>query len=332
MSDSIRLRLLLGVLVMLGVIFGTVWVGEHNGLFGLAFGLAAIAALVLSVALAVSVARPVEELARTAGLIAAALPELRVRERGPREVAALARQVNRLARELEGVDRSQRDFIAAAAHELVTPLSGMRGIVQGLRDGSVPADDTVLEMLQRETEEMLRLSQSLLALADAQTRRSVAAPRQAVPLSETVSSVLAELREDFGRRSVEVMAEVPPDVHLMANPEHLRRILTNLLYNAARYSSAGGRTWISAEPGFEMVTVSVTSTGDEIPKDDVPHLYDRFFRVDRSRERGTGGAGIGLAVVKQLVLQGGGTVGAQSLGGRNRFWFTLPSAMDMELS
>ncbi len=101
-------------------------------------------------------------------------------------------------------------------------------------------------------------------------------------------------------------------------------MLANLLQNAVRYTPAGGSVTVAGEARSGSVLVSVTNTGEPIPADDLPHVFERFYRVEKSRDRATGGAGIGLAIVKQLVEAGGGRVGAESSSAGTRFWFSLP--------
>jgi signal transduction histidine kinase len=109
-------------------------------------------------------------------------------------------------------------------------------------------------------------------------------------------------------------------------PDHLSQVLANLLLNAQRYTGAGGTVTIAAAAEPDSVLVSVTNAGAEIPAADLPHVFERFYRVDKSRDRARGGAGIGLAIVRQLVEQAGGRVGAESDRGATRFWFSLPAA------
>jgi len=109
-----------------------------------------------------------------------------------------------------------------------------------------------------------------------------------------------------------------------ADPDQFAQVLSNLLQNAARYAPAGGTVVLSAESRHDAILVSLANEGEAIPASDLPHLFERFFRVEKSRDRAHGGAGIGLAIVKQLVEGWGGRVGAESEPGLTRFWFSLP--------
>jgi signal transduction histidine kinase len=121
------------------------------------------------------------------------------------------------------------------------------------------------------------------------------------------------------------MVDVPDTLPARANPDHLAQVLANLLSNAARYTPAGGTVTVRAERRAADLLVSISNTGDGIPPEDLERVFERFYRVEKSRDRARGGAGIGLAIVKQLVESGGGRVGAESRVGMTRFWFSLPA-------
>ena len=127
------------------------------------------------------------------------------------------------------------------------------------------------------------------------------------------------------RAGLELQVDVPDHLAARADPDHLAQVLANLLSNAARYTPRGGRVTVRAERRPADVLVSVANTGDRIPADDLPRVFERFYRVEKSRDRARGGAGIGLAIVKQLVEACGGRVGAESADGATRFWFSLPA-------
>jgi signal transduction histidine kinase len=127
------------------------------------------------------------------------------------------------------------------------------------------------------------------------------------------------------RAGLTVVVDLPETMPARANPDHLSQVLANLLSNAARYTPRGGTMTIRAERRPADLLVSVVNTGEGIPPADLERVFERFYRVEKSRDRARGGAGIGLSVVKQLVEAGGGRVGAESGGGQTRFWFSLPA-------
>ena len=129
----------------------------------------------------------------------------------------------------------------------------------------------------------------------------------------------------FGQRQIAVSVRVPSGLSAHANADHIAQVLANLLQNAIRYTPAHGQVTISAEANGPEVTVSVSNSGAGIPTADLPHVFERFYRAEKSRDRASGGAGIGLAIVKQLVERSGGVVGIESASGLTRVWFRVPA-------
>ena len=178
--------------------------------------------------------------------------------------------------------------------------------------------------LHEEAQRLVRLSRSLDALAE-NDRPDREARREDVDVSQAVKSALEVARPAFDARDIAVEISVPDRLLARAEPDGLAQVLANLLQNASRYTPAGGRASIRAEPRRAHVLVSVTNSGDGIPAEDLPHVFERFYRVEKSRDAARGGAGIGLAIVKQLVEASGGKVGADSTHETTRFWFSLPA-------
>jgi signal transduction histidine kinase len=143
-----------------------------------------------------------------------------------------------------------------------------------------------------------------------------------VPVLE---SAVELARPSLDARGLELDRHWPGRLDVRADPDHLAQVLANLLQNAVRYAAPGGRVAVSAEARPGSVLVTIVNSGEPIPEDDLSRVFERFYRVDKSRDRARGGAGIGLAIVKQLVEAGGGRVGAESTGGQTRFWFSLPA-------
>ncbi|HLA16849.1 MAG TPA: ATP-binding protein [Candidatus Limnocylindrales bacterium] len=289
---------------------------------------AAIVAVVASVGLAIvmarMLARPLSGLGAAARRVAEGDYRARVPRDGPEEIRSLADSFNQMAAALEEQERVRRDFIASAAHELRTPLTNLQGYLEALRDGVLTADRSTYESLWEEADRLVRLSRSLDSLAegDARTR-----PPDAIELdlAAAIRSAVDLAAPSFERAGIRVAVDVPERLPARANGDQLAQVLNNLLSNAARYTPAGGSVAIRADRRPGDLLVSVSNTSDPIPPDDLARVFERFYRVEKSRDRATGGAGIGLAIVKQIVEAAGGHVGAESANGMTRFWFSLPA-------
>jgi signal transduction histidine kinase len=285
---------------------------------------AAIASVGLAIVMARMLARPIAEVGSAARRIADGDYAARVPRDGPEELASLADSFNQMAASLELQEAMRRDFIANAAHELRTPLTNLQGYLEALRDGVIEADRATYDSLLDEAERLVRLSHSLDALAEGDA--ATTPPQlEELDLAMAIRSALDLAQPTLERAGLSLIVDVPQRLPARANPDHLAQVLANLLSNAMRYTPAGGTVTVRAERRAADLLVSISNTGDGIPEDDLERVFERFYRVEKSRDRARGGAGIGLAIVKQLVEAGGGRVGAESREGQTRFWFSLPA-------
>jgi signal transduction histidine kinase len=281
--------------------------------------------VVLAIVFSVGLARPLRHMAAAAHRIAEGDYDARVPHAGPDELASLADSFNQMAASLAEQERVRTEFIANAAHELRTPLTNLQGYLEALRDGVIAPTPEQFHSLHEEAERLVRLSQSLDALAD-NDRADRVPRRQDVDLRAAVSSACELVRPAFEARKIRVDLEVPAGLVVRAEPDGVAQVLSNLLQNASRYTPEGGQATIHAEGRRSWITVSIANSGDGIPAADLPHVFERFYRVEKSRDAARGGAGIGLSIVKQLVEASGGKVGVESAGHSTRFWFTLPAS------
>ena len=286
--------------------------------------LAVVASVALAVILARMLARPLAEIGAAARRIADGDYAARVPRQGPEELASLADSFNQMAASLEEQERMRRDFIASAAHELRTPLTNLQGYLEALRDGVITADRATYESLHEEADRLVRLSRSLDALAEGDAGTSPAHLVE-LDLTSAIRMALDLAAPSIERAGLRLVQDVPPSLPARADPDRLAQVLANLLSNAVRYTPRGGTVSVRAERGPADVLVSISNTGDGIPAEDLDRVFERFYRVEKSRDRARGGAGIGLAIVKQLVESTGGRVGAESRDGQTRFWFSVPA-------
>jgi two-component system sensor histidine kinase BaeS len=350
-ADRIWVRFLVAALVVAAVVLAVVGVGvlnvgsaafaalmmaagdsaEHaHAMFdesvAVVFGVAALVAAILGVAVAMllahRLARPVERVAAAARRLAGGDLDARVPEEGPLELRALAAAYNALAARLAEQERVRREFIVNASHELRTPLTNLQGYLEALRDGVLPPDPATFDSLREEVDRLTRLAASLDVLGGAGVERGRAAD---IDVGATVRSSADLVAPALARRSITLDVEAPSGLLVRARADELTQVLANLLQNAVRYTPDGGQVRVTAARVEGGVQVTVANTGPGIPTDDLPRVWERFYRVEKSRDRARGGAGIGLAIVRQLVEEAGGRVGATSDDGWTRFWLTLPS-------
>lgn len=290
--------------------------------FGIALAVAGVVALVLAALLGRMLARPIKRVAGAAGRISAGDLTARVSEEGPAEVRALATAYNAMADRLEEQEMMRREFVVNASHELRTPLTNLQGYLEALRDGVLPPDPATFDSLREEVDRLGRLAASLDVLAGAEGER----PRPStVDVGSLVRGAADLAAPALARRSVALTVVAPEGLVVEARPDELAQVMANLLQNAVRYTPAGGSVRVEAARTADGILVRVANTGAPIPSEDLPRVWERFYRVEKSRDRERGGAGIGLAIVKRLIEDAGGRVGAASDEAWTTFWFRLPA-------
>ena len=282
---------------------------------------AAVAALGVGMVLARRIARPIERLAEAAQRTAQGDLRATAPVEGPTEVRALANAFNVMVDRLAEQDAVRREFVVNASHELRTPLTNLQGYLEALRDGVLPPDPATFDSLREEVDRLTRLAASLDVLGGEGAERG---PAGAVDVGATVRASADLVAPVLSRRSIALAVDAPAGLVVHARSDELTQVLANLLQNAVRYTPSGGEVRVTAARADDGVRVTVANTGPGIPPDDLPRVWERFYRVEKSRDRARGGAGIGLAIVRQLVEEAGGRVGASSDGGWTTFWLTLP--------
>jgi len=272
------------------------------------------------------VLRPLADLTDAIRQVAGGNLATRVAEPEDRELAEVARSFNVMATTLERVEELRTTLTEDVAHEIRTPLTTLRGYTEALADGVVEPSPEVLRTVHEEIERLSRLVDQLDRLARSQAPARALA-RAEVDLGEVVRRSLALVARELASRRIEVRVEEDGRRSLLsADPDGIGQVVGNLVQNAARYTTDGGDIVIRIGTEGATVRCTVANSGPEIPADELPLIWERFHRVDRSRTRATGGAGIGLAIVRQIVEAHGGEVGARSGDGRTEIWFRLPAA------
>lgn len=231
--------------------------------------------------------------------------------------------------ELQRLGRSRRDFVANISHELRTPITSIRLLVDTLR-GSAPVEAAaradLLEKISVETEALAQLAQELLDLAQIESGQTLVRMVNA-PVAQLISGVTDRLGPQAERKHQTIAVEVADDLVALADQDQVTRALGNLLHNAIKFTPDGGRIWVKAARLEADIVMEVGDSGPGIPSDDLPRVFERFFRGDRSRA--SGGTGLGLAIAKHVVEAHGGRIWVESEGRAGRgaiFRFTLPAA------
>ena len=283
--------------------------------------------LVVSFFVARSITKPLKAIGDTAEAIGLGNLKARVSTKTrTKEMIGLTESVNQLALNLEGEEALRRQVTSDMAHEIRTPLTAVRNFLEAFLDGIYPADEENLLKCHGEILRMGDLVDRLKDLADmeAMKLRTNAQVIALEPVIKEVINMVAPMMDDKG---IEVMTSFTENAQVNADEQQLKQIILNLLTNAIHYSEEGGHIILTTKLSGNKWATEVCDQGIGIDEEDLPHIFERFYRSDRSRDRSTGGMGIGLTIVKQLVENMGGTIHAESeLGVGSCFTFNLPGA------
>jgi signal transduction histidine kinase len=301
---------------------------------------AALLAVGFSLLFAIPMARRIEEVRRGTERLAGGEFGAQLAVEGNDEVSQLAADFNRMARMLEAagerereMERARRELVASVSHDLRTPLAAVRALIEAVADGVAEDPGTkerYLASAQSELTHLGRLVDDLFELAqiDAGVLRL---ELEKASLHDLVSDTLSSFRPQAERKGVRLIGEVASGVDpVLMSPSRIQRVLHNLLSNALRHTPADGTIAVRAEPDGEVVRVEVADTGEGITLEDLPRVFERSYRGEKSRTRREAvdpGAGLGLAIARGLVEAHGGHISAESLAGEGaRFLFTVQRA------
>jgi len=310
-------------------------------------------AILLTFFLSRRILAPVESLSKVARLVAQRDFSARAQAQSRDEVGELARTFNSMAEELSRTEEVRRNLVADVAHELRTPVTNIRGYIEGISDGVMAADPATLASMHEEVLLLARLIEDLQDLALAESGRMML-QRQPCDLGDLVRRAVTAVHQPASAKGVELEVEIPPtplspplvrgddrgvrgtkedsfdavgpgEIPILADPARISQVLRNLLVNAVSYTPAGGKVSVLVGRQNGQVRVRVKDTGPGIPAEDLPHIFGRFYRVDKSRSRATGGVGLGLTIARRLAEAHGGRLDAFSEFGKgSEFILTLP--------
>jgi len=299
----------------------------RNGIWGatlIAAGLGVLVALWI----AGRIGKPVAELTRATRAIARGGPAPLVPVTGRDELAELGQAFNQMAAQLAAEEQQRRRLFAGIAHELRTPLAVIQGTLEGMLDRVVEPTPERIAGLHSQALLLKRLITDLRDLSLAQAGQ-LQLNRRTIDISGVVRETLEAMAPLADERTVALRVEAPAHLSpVNADPDRLRQVVQNLVENALRHTPAGGEVRILLQDGDgDGIRMAVADTGSGIGAEDLPHIFDHFYRADASRTRRSGGTGMGLAIVKSLVEAHGGRVSVESApGAGSRFTVTLPRA------
>jgi len=318
---------------MMGVLEQAFFNAFRNSLW-----LAALVAVLVAVILALVFSRfftsPIKHLTTSAKSIAGGDLSKRVSLKSKDEVGELSLAFNSMAEQLEKKELNRRQLLADIAHELRTPLSIVQGNLEAWLDGVIAPTPAHIATAYDEVILLSRLINDLrdLSLAEA---GHLKLSQSANSVDKIVNNEISSIETRAQEKQVSIFYEPRPNLpSVFVDSDRIRQVLHNLLENALRYTPAGGTLKIGADIASpEWVTISVSDSGSGISPEDLPNMFNHFYKADKSRQRGHGGSGLGLAIVKQLVEAHGGKVWVESVVGKgSTFHFTLPTTKSHSLS
>jgi two-component system sensor histidine kinase BaeS len=291
-------------------------------------GLLAIAiALLLTFFLSRRVLAPIKDLINATRRFGKGDFSHRVDDRDKGELGELAQSFNSMAADLERTERLRRNMVADVAHELRTPLSNLKGYLEAISDGLVKPDESTIRSLNEEASSLSHLVNDLqeLSIADA---GELKLNKQLEDIIGLIKDAVNGMQAKATIKGLILSTDLPvilPAVNI--DSYRIKQVLLNLLENAVAHTDKGGKITVTAKLKENMAHVSVVDTGEGIPAEELPLIFERFYRVDRSRARKTGGSGLGLTIAKRLVEAHGGTIEVKSqMRQGSTFTFTVPIA------
>ena len=288
-----------------------------------------IAVFVMSVYARHSTA-PLQDMARVASAFGHG--ELRARakvsQEDPQEVQELAIAFNNMAASLEKSEYKRTEFVANVSHELKTPMTTIGGYVDGILDGTIPQEKQryYMQIVSDETKRLSRLVRSMLDISRLQDREGIPEDRKRVfDVTERAGQVLLTFEQKINSKALDVAVDMPEHpVETFADEDAITQVLYNLVDNAVKFCPQGGQLGLTLRETGEKIYVTVANEGDTIPPEELPLVFDRFHKLDKSRSQNREGWGLGLYIVKTLVTSHGEDISVSSRDGRTEFTFTLP--------
>lgn len=286
--------------------------------------LSILAAVTLTAVYSRRTLKPIQELTSAAEKISKGELDQEVKVTSRDEVGKLASAFNSMAEDLKEQERLRKNMVSDVAHELRSPLTKTHGYLEAIKEGNMEPDQNVIDSLYKNSKLLKKLVDDLHDLARAEAG-NLELEKQPVLLNDIITRAIESIRVQLEKNDVEIKVQSPENPLLNVDPDRIHQVLQNLFDNAITHVDQNGNIVISTELEDDFVKISVSDDGEGIPESDLPHVFNRFYRVDGSRSRSTGGTGLGLTISKELVEAHGGEIEARSEKGEGTtFTFTLP--------
>ena len=246
----------------------------------------------------------------------------------PEEVEDLALAFNNMAQELQKSEYQRKEFVANVSHELKTPMTTISGYIDGILDGTIPQDRSryYLQIVSDETKRLSRLVRSMLDISKLQDQGGIPEDKKVhFDMEEAVGQVLITFEKKITDKKLEVDVEMPEHpVFTFASQDMVTQVVYNLIDNAVKFCPDGGTLGIKIKEGGNKIYISVSNEGETIPPEELPLVFDRFHKTDKSRSQNRDGWGLGLYIVKTIVCSHGENISVSSRDGKTEFTFTMP--------
>ena len=286
--------------------------------------LSVLAAVLLTTIYSRRTLSPIQELTSAAERISKGDLDQEVKVKSRDEVGKLASAFNAMAEDLKEQERLRKNMVSDVAHELRSPLTKTHGYLEAIKEGNMEPDQEVIDSLYKNSELLKKLVDDLHDLARAEAGK-LKLERQSILLKDIIKRAVESLRVQLKDKDIDIEVDSRENPLLEVDPDRIHQVLQNLLDNAITHVDKEGSIMIKSKVKDEFVEVKVSDDGEGIPDKDLPHIFNRFYRVDHSRSRSTGGTGLGLTIAKQLVETHGGEIKVSSERGvGTTFTFTLP--------
>ncbi len=294
----------------------------------LSAGLMLMVSSVLSIVLSAQLVMPLRRMAEAAKKFGGGDFSVRVSEDGDEELTQLAKVFNNMAENLEKIDVSRRSFMGNIAHELRTPMTSIKGFVDGMLDGTIPPEsrDHYLAIVSQETGRLTRLIKNMLDITKLEAGE-YKVNATAYDVWETITSAVFAAEQRIEEKNIQLSGFAPVRTPVFADADLVFQVVANLLDNAIKFCPDGGEIRFSVAQEKGVVTVSVRNSGQGIAAESLPFVFERFYKEDKSRGLNASGSGLGLHICKVLVNLSGGRIWVESREGEYcQFFFTLPAA------